>query len=91
MYLSMYLSMYVSIYLHVCTCIFILSTDETYHSDSYEDTEDDSMDIDCSLADSGYSGSGSSPLSHESRFVHVNIFQVCYKYMYIGLNIYIVD
>ena len=73
-YMYMYVFIYLSIYLHVCTCILILSTDETYHSDSYEDTEDDSIDIDCSLADSGYSGSGSSPLSHESRFVHVNTF-----------------
>ena len=57
---------------YYCVCVLLLFPDEVYHSDFHRDSDkddDEDTDNDYSLADSGYSGTGSSPLSHESRYV----------------------
>ena len=60
-------------HLFIATCIIII--DEAYNStnNTSESETEFTDDIDSSLADSGYSGNSSSPLSHESRYVRVSV------------------
>ena len=59
-------------HLFIATCDII---DEAYNStnNTSESETEFTDDIDSSLADSGYSGNSSSPLSHESRYVRVSV------------------
>ena len=84
-------------YMYDSLLLLPLSPDEVYHSDFHRDSdnegegeeeeEGEETDNDYSLADSGYSGTGSSPLSRESRYVwwaglRVGAGQDDYSHMY---------